>query len=365
MVTLSVCMIVKNEEDVLERCLNCAKKIADEIIIVDTGSTDKTKEIARKFSDKVYDFKWCYDFSKARNYSFSKATMDYIMWLDADDVILDEDINKILKLKEELSNKNVDIVNLKYNIGLDEYDRPTLSYYRERILRREKNYKWVSPIHEVIIQSGVIISKDIAITHKKIKKCDPKRNLNIFEKMIDDGIKLDARQKFYYARELYYNKEYDKSISMYKEFFKDKSAWIENKISACIDLSNIYEIKKDEENKMKYLLKSMEYDFPRAQVCCLIGNNFFNKNNYNIAIKWYKLATTLDENLESGGFYSKIYKEYIPYLMLCVCYDRLGNHLIANEYNEKAGKYNKNDKVYLKNKEYFEKILKDKNDQLN
>ena len=80
-------MIVKNEEKVLKRCLNCVKDIVDEIIIVDTGSTDKTKEIARKYTDKVLDFKWVNDFSKARNYSFSKATKDYILWLDADDVI--------------------------------------------------------------------------------------------------------------------------------------------------------------------------------------------------------------------------------------------------------------------------------------
>ena len=78
--TISLCMIVKNEEDVIERCLSSAKDVIDEIIIVDTGSTDSTKSIAQKYTDKVYDFKWCDDFSKARNFSFSKATMDYCMW---------------------------------------------------------------------------------------------------------------------------------------------------------------------------------------------------------------------------------------------------------------------------------------------
>ena len=70
---LSVCLIVKNEEKVLERCLACAKKFADEIIVVDTGSTDKTKQIAKKFTNFVYDFKWCDDFSLARNFSFQKG----------------------------------------------------------------------------------------------------------------------------------------------------------------------------------------------------------------------------------------------------------------------------------------------------
>lgn len=95
MITLSLCMIVKDEEDVLRRCLDSVKEIVDEIIIVDTGSTDKTKLIASEFTDKIFDFKWCDDFSKARNFSFSKATKEYIIWLDADDVILEEDKLKI------------------------------------------------------------------------------------------------------------------------------------------------------------------------------------------------------------------------------------------------------------------------------
>ena len=87
-------MIVKDEQDVIERCLESVKDVVDEIIIVDTGSTDKTKQIVSKYTDKIYDFEWVNDFAKARNYSFSKATKDYILWLGADDVILDEDLVK-------------------------------------------------------------------------------------------------------------------------------------------------------------------------------------------------------------------------------------------------------------------------------
>jgi glycosyltransferase involved in cell wall biosynthesis len=67
MVTLSVCMIVKDEEQHLEACLQSVKGIADEIIIVDTGSTDKTREIAKQYTPHVFHFDWCDDFSKARN----------------------------------------------------------------------------------------------------------------------------------------------------------------------------------------------------------------------------------------------------------------------------------------------------------
>ena len=71
---LSLCMIVKNEEESLKNCLSKVSSFIEEIIIVDTGSTDNTKVIAAEFTDKVYDFKWCNDFSKARNYSISKAS---------------------------------------------------------------------------------------------------------------------------------------------------------------------------------------------------------------------------------------------------------------------------------------------------
>lgn len=75
MVSISLCMIVKNEEDVLARCLESAADLVDELIVVDTSSTDRTREIAARFTDKVYDFPWRDDFFAARNESFSHASI--------------------------------------------------------------------------------------------------------------------------------------------------------------------------------------------------------------------------------------------------------------------------------------------------
>ena len=98
-------MIVRNEEDVLARCLDSVSSLVDEIIIVDTGSQDKTREIAARYTDHVYDFTWIDDFAAARNFSFSKATMDYQMWLDADDVMEEEDREKFLQMKNTLNTR--------------------------------------------------------------------------------------------------------------------------------------------------------------------------------------------------------------------------------------------------------------------
>ena len=85
MSTISLCMIVKNEERCLARCLESVKDFVHEIIIVDTGSTDKTVEIAREFTDSVYYFEWTDDFAEARNFALQYATSDYILQLDADE----------------------------------------------------------------------------------------------------------------------------------------------------------------------------------------------------------------------------------------------------------------------------------------
>lgn len=355
MITLSLCMIVKNEHDTLGRCLDCVKDIADEIIIVDTGSTDDTKKIALKYTDKVYNFKWCYDFAKARNFSFSKATKDYIMWLDADDVILEEDREK-LKILKKILTPDIDMVLLKYNLNLDENGIPALSFYRERIVKRSKNFKWISPIHEVIPRSGKVLKEDIAITHKKLHPSDPKRNITIFEKMIEKGMSLDARQTFYYARELMYAKRYDESIAEYALFFELPDAWVENKISACIDLYNIYTELKDENMALSSLFKSFEYDVPRAEICCNIARHFITKKNYTIAIYWLNEALSKKYDISSGGFFSKDFYDFIPYIELCVCYYYLGDTELAIEYNEKAGSIKPNSENYLNNKAFFERL---------
>tara|TARA_Y100000310_G_C20693855_1_gene824116 strand:+ start:1599 stop:2573 length:975 start_codon:yes stop_codon:yes gene_type:complete len=91
-------MITKNEENYLEECLNSVNKIIDEIIIVDTGSTDKTKDIAKKFKAKIYDFKWNDSFSNARNESLKHATKEWILVLDADEILETRDLEKIKEL---------------------------------------------------------------------------------------------------------------------------------------------------------------------------------------------------------------------------------------------------------------------------
>ena len=216
MKTISLCMIVKNEENVLAKCLGSVYDLVDEIIIVDTGSTDKTKEIARKYTDKIYDFKWVDDFAKARNYSFSKATKDYILWLDADDYIEEEDRKKFKELRKTIDG-SVDIYTMIYIYSRDKNGNPTYAQRKHRLLKRKNNYKWESPIHEYIKPTGKIKQTDIKIIHNKIKINEPNRNMRIFEKMVKEGHTFTLREEYCYAREFYYMKKIPTAIDKYEK----------------------------------------------------------------------------------------------------------------------------------------------------
>ena len=131
---VSLCMIVKNEEDQLPRALKSVEGLADEVIVVDTGSSDRTVEIAESFGAKVYHHKWEKDFSKARNQSLSYATKEWIFILDADEEVVREDIPVI---KEMLAQKKHDLLSISvYNVSEDESFAsflPSIRFFRRKI----------------------------------------------------------------------------------------------------------------------------------------------------------------------------------------------------------------------------------------
>lgn len=364
MISLSVCMIVKNEEKVLDRILSQVKAIADEIIIVDTGSCDGTKSIAKQYTDLVFDFKWCQDFSAARNFSCSKATKDYFMWLDADDVITPDNSKKLLELKESLD-PSCDIVMMKYAAGFDEQDRPSFSYYRERLIKNNCGYKWEGKVHETIAPRGRLLYSDIEIEHRKNGSGDPDRNLNIYESIISSGESLEPRHQFYYARELLYHKRYSEAADIFEYFLKEPDGWIENKIDACMQLSHCYEKLGKSDISLLPLFYSFALDVPRAEVCCTIGNLFTEHQQYKQAIYWYRRALECEYSEYTGAFVQKECYGFIPYIQLCVCYDRIGDHKKAYEYHKLSEKLNPGSEAVRLNKQYFDTLFKNSAEQNN
>ena len=353
MFSLSVCLIVKNEEKVLARCLNCAKQFADEIIVVDTGSTDKTKAIARVFTKNVYDFPWINDFSKARNFSFEKATKDYIMWLDADDVVSKENVEKINNLKK--SSCPADIYFFKYEIAFDESGNPTFSYFRERIVKRELNFKWEGFVHEAIVPRGKIERINISIEHRKISQNPPKRNLLIYEEKLKQGVLFSPREQFYYARELFFNNKIKKCISVLKKYLKNENLFLANKIDAHVILAKCYSIENEKENAKEILYKSFSFAPPNAEICCLLGELEAQTNLENAKF-WFETALICKKNYESGAFVEEGFYGLIPCLNLCLINYKQGNLEKAKEFHEKSKVFSPKNPSVLFNEEFFKKL---------
>lgn len=201
MATISTCIIVKNEIKNIPGLISDLRRFSDEIIMVDTGSTDGTLEWLESNKDdvlKVDHFDWIDHFAAARNYSFSKATKDWIFWCDADDRISPELIDEILKVKKTLNSTKYTSVFINYLFG------PGFDVPRRRLLRRSSNPQWYGACHEYVMGDTDVLMKirdDAKIIHQR-EHPHTDRNLNIFIKNILSGNELTTRDITYYSNEL-------------------------------------------------------------------------------------------------------------------------------------------------------------------
>ena len=351
---ISVCMIVRDEQLVLERALHCAKKFADELIVVDTGSRDNSKTIAERAGAKVFDFEWCDDFSRARNFAFSKATMPYMMWLDADDYITDENVEKIKQLKAQ--NACADVYFMKYATAFDSRNKPTFCFMRERIVRNDSAFYFQDPIHEAITPHGKLVYSDIIIEHRKIKQGDPRRNLNIFEKLRAHNYAFTPRMRFYYANELFYNNDYENAIAEYDNFLSQDEGFVENKIQACLNRGKCYHELKNPTRALESLFASFAYGTPHSEVLCELSLYLIENARYRDALYWLKLAVQTP-NLASGGFVLPDCYDFIPYYNSAICYHKLGDNKKATQYATKACKIKPTSADARHNLNYFKSLL--------
>ncbi|MEG2196762.1 MAG: glycosyltransferase family 2 protein [Cellulosilyticaceae bacterium] len=361
-VEISLCMIVKDEEEVLARCLESVSTFIDEIVIVDTGSMDGTKEIAKKFGAQLYDFEWCDDFGKARNYAFSKATKDYIMWLDADDYIDESNSNKIVAVKESLD-PSVDSISMHYSLSRDEKGHTTCSLRRNRIVKASKGFKWIGRIHEYLDVAGNIKHEDIYIYHDK-HKFYTDRNLRIFRDMQTNQEAFSTRDLYYFANELFYNGLYEEAIEQYTAFLATGEGWMEDRKTATANLIQSYHATHQLEKKVDVILESFKWGRPRADICCRLAEHFMEKETYIDAIFWYKVALMSIQDKDNMGMDLKEYYTWIPAIQLCVCYSRMGDYYTAYYYNELCASFVSDTKKVLYNREFLIRMLQEQGESI-
>lgn len=353
MANISLCMIVRDEHEVLARCLSSVCDAVDEIVIVDTGSQDDTRDIALRYTDKVYEFKWQDDFAAARNYAFDMAHGDYLMWLDADDVIAPEQCERLSRFKDELDARMPNAIMMKYCLAFDEDGRCTMWNWRERLLRREAGMRWQGAVHEVIAVIGSVEHADIAIEHRPGKKPLTMRNLLIYEGRRARGENFSARDIYYYARELYAHGLYAEAARRFEEFLMRGDGWIEDEHAAYRLLGACRAGMGDGEGELMAYLNALKLGAPRAGMCCALGRWYVERSLWPAAEFWFKAA--LDCGAAQDGFIDEDERAFLPYIWLCVCRDRQGDMSGARHYCKLAAAIKPHDPTVLRNMQYFER----------
>ena len=355
--SISLCMIAKNEEAFLEQCLNSVKDVVDEIIVVDTGSTDRTKEIAKKFNAKIFDFKWADDFSAARNESIKHAAKDWMLVLDADEVLDEEGLKQIKELVNDKENDAFLFLQKNYTndasiagFANEEHKNSNKTYagwygsFIARLFRNKKGYRFEGTVHELAEPSieskkGKIAATNIALHHygntdsitmkKKrqyyLELC--KKKVNQKQSIVSERDELTrmSRASSYYELGVLYreNDNFDDAVKSFK-----KAIGMNPKHSmALYELGIIYERQKDYDEAIKNYTESLRIKenseaFQNLGVCYLKKGMF--KEAYANLVK----AMLLNPN------------KYTIYNNLGAVLEKIGNYNNAVQMLEIATKLN-------------------------
>lgn len=332
MITISVCMIVKNEEAQLAACLDSLKPIADEIVIVDTGSSDSTKEIAARYTDRIYDFPWIDDFSAARNFAFSKATMEYIYTADADEVI-DEDNIRLFRRVKELLPPETEIVQMHY-LNLMEQNTAYNSKreLRPKLYRRLRTFEWINPVHETVRLDPVIYNSDIEIRHLAAGS-HSKRDFATFQKALRKGMRLDKILHSMYAKELFIAGDRDdltEAVPFFEQSLSDASRSTDEQREARCVLARAYRISGDTAAFFRLCLRDV-IAVPCAEMCSEIGHFFYDSGNYAEALCWLN-----DAIFETEAVITILVEGTENLNLLADCYEKTGDPENAEKYRKMA-----------------------------
>lgn len=336
---LSICMIVKNEEKIIEQCLQHLTPYGYEIVVTDTGSTDNSKEIALKYTDKVYDYKWNQDFASARNFTVHKASNKYILFIDSDEIVTSFDKQGL----EELIKTN------PYAIGRlmirNEFTRGKEKYYGQERLGRlfsKYEYEYMGKIHEQIVHKRGEMNRyydiPIEIYHKgydgniTVRANKAERNIQLLIDELntngEDPYLLYQLGKSYYMMEKYitacewYEKALNYDLNVRLEYVQDLiesygySLLETKRYTDAMEILNLYD------------------DFAiNADFIFLSGLILMNNAKFSEAITEFLKATRMDIHKVEGV------NSFRAYYNIGVIYECLGEIEKAKEYYCKCGEY--------------------------
>jgi len=357
MITLGLNIIVgANESMELERCLKSAvdKYFFDQIVITVTTGDKEVRAVAEKYTEDVHYFKWINDFGSARQFCASKTKTDYIMWLDADDVIPEAMKKSYPEIKENIEiaaeKSDIDVVLIPYKVELASNGQFLQQMLRDRVFKRA-SMKWDKRVHEQLkhviegtrLKSATI--QGVAVEHypQKHPEAGLRRNIKILQEEYAVNPK-DFHYAFYYARDLSLIKDYDKSIEIFDYIIKERIGNAENLYTAAYNIALYYIY--DEDSKIRpdgikkgetYTRIAMSFGPEFAEPCVLLGDIYYFKGEERSAIRMFK--TALSKRMDGRGIKLVPYYEAIPTERLSKIFmgsDKIGMKEQALYYNRIA-----------------------------
>lgn len=335
---LSICIIVKNEEENLRRCLQKLKPLNYEIVVIDTGSSDHSKVVAMEYTNKVYDFVWCDDFSKAKNYAIQKATNQYILVVDSDEFLID--IKK--KKMEEL------IIKYPYKVGKiyrrNIFESKEHSYlgneWVNRLFLKEK-FHYVGKIHEQVEaytkEEYMTYNLPIFFEHNGYngdKKRKEKSERNIY--LLQQALKEEESPYIYYqlGKSYYFQKNYKIAVDYFE---KAISYDLNPKLEYVQDLVETYgyALLNAEQQKKALMLENVYQEFSgNADYIFMLANVYLQNGFFEQAIKAFEIVVNFKTCKIEGV------NSYLAYYNIGIIYECMKNEKKALEYYKKCGNYN-------------------------
>ncbi|MEU0374404.1 glycosyltransferase [Streptomyces sp. NPDC006283] len=343
---VSLSMIVKDEAETLPRILGDARSFCDEMIIVDTGSSDGTSEIAVEAGAKVIHTPWTDDFSEARNISLEACTGDWIVWLDADDRIPVSSQQEFSRIIAGLGD-DVDVVATPYHLRFNEDGGCMESSVRERMLRRAANLRWSGTIHESVDMRGIPSARvraepTLIVEHRppaaKAYR-DPGRNLRIIEKAYTAGDR-SIRLLYHRASEFQVKGWHGEAIAAYREALEA----LETERSACscpagitacspsfLSYFSLFSLAQSlialdrNGEAVEVALKAIHITPVRPEAWMAAGVAHFNQKNYELASPFFSAATQARKRPPLGPLHDIDYS-WAPWDYLSSCLGAIGRY---------------------------------------
>lgn len=357
--SISLCLIVKDEEKNLEKCLNSFRPLCDEIIVVDTGSKDKTKQIAKILGAKVFDFKWRDDFSAARNFAISKATKKWVMVVDADDVIEKKSLKKLEVYLKKVPG-STKVIFLPYVYTQTDGQKGQMTWL-PRLWRRSLNLKYIYPIHEYLdisaVRSKSIANVEAPIVHHKFNQ-DYRPGLKRNLKILTSAIKKKPTD----LRLLYYLVHDHLHLGKFKEALRWCENYFEAKPKDTIHLSKVFNMQG-----ICYLETGQpqlaQHSFLLAigasplliEPYLELGDWYYRHRRFEEAIHMYRLAEQCTVPSRSDAFFNRAAYDFFAERKLAYILPMMGKNKEALTCAQKVLKFTPND---TKLKAHIKKLRK-------